>query len=79
MLVVVVKRRVTCSPVPAHPVPEQHQDMRFFHGFLDRRDRQQCSASQIVDKQSSTVLKIPPVSVSEAFAAASPEVAVKLV
>ena len=40
MLVVVVKRGVTRSPVPPHPVPEQHQDMRVFDGFLDRRNRQ---------------------------------------
>ena len=39
MMAVVVKRRVTCSPVPAHPVPEQHQDMRVFD-LLDGRDRQ---------------------------------------
>jgi hypothetical protein len=34
---------------------------------------------QIADEQTSTVLKIPPVSVSEAFAAASTEVAAELV
>jgi hypothetical protein len=40
MQAVVVKSRVTCSPILAHPVTEQHQDLRVFDGFLGGRNQQ---------------------------------------
>lgn len=78
MSTVVVKGRVTSSPMAAHPVAEQHQDMRVLGGFLGGRHRQKPSAAKTVDKQTSTPLQIPPVGAAIALTAASREVAGEL-
>lgn len=79
METVVAKGRVTGSPMPAHPVAEQHQDMRVFDVFLGGRHRQKPSAAKTADKQTSSLLQIPPVRAAVALAAALTEMADKLI